>query len=95
MNEMRICAPKQRTEATYPCHWIRGKLEEAEEQSDPDGGSMVEINLHSVDISDTATPTQLARHICPNSSSFQKLTFDSATCTLLHNSEDDSNLWLI
>jgi hypothetical protein len=58
MNEMRICAPKQRTEATYPCHWIRGKLEEAEEQSDPDGGSMVEINLHSVDISDTATPTQ-------------------------------------
>jgi hypothetical protein len=33
------------TEATDPCDWIRGKLEEAEEEGDPIGGPAVSINL--------------------------------------------------
>jgi hypothetical protein len=55
---MQIFAPKQWTEAAYSCGWIRGKLEEAEEEGDPVGGPAVSINLDPWDLSDTGTPTR-------------------------------------
>jgi hypothetical protein len=41
-----------------PCGWIREKLEEAEEDSDPVGGPVVSINLEPRDFSDTGPPTR-------------------------------------
>jgi hypothetical protein len=58
-------------DAADPCGWIRGKLEEAEEEGNPVGGSAVSINLVPRDLSDTGTPTRQhtpddmrLQHIC-------------------------------
>ena len=43
--QMQIFAPNQWTEAADPCGWIRGKVEEAEEEGNLVGGPDVSINL--------------------------------------------------
>jgi hypothetical protein len=45
---MQIFAPNQWTEAADPCGGLRKKLEEAEKESNPVGGSEVSINLRSL-----------------------------------------------
>jgi hypothetical protein len=56
--QMQVIAPNQWTEAADPCSWIRGKLEEAEEEGDPVGGPAVSINMDSQDLSDTGSATR-------------------------------------
>jgi hypothetical protein len=41
-----------------PCGWIREKLEEAEEESNPVGGPEVSIDLDPWDLSDMGPPTR-------------------------------------
>jgi hypothetical protein len=55
---MQIFTPNQWTEDAAPCGWIREKLEETEEESDPVGGPEVSINLDPRDLSDTGPPTR-------------------------------------
>jgi hypothetical protein len=46
------------TEAADPWGWIRGKLEEAEEEGDPVGEPAVSINLDPQNLSDTGPLTR-------------------------------------
>jgi hypothetical protein len=46
------------TEAADPCGWIRGMLEQAEEEGHPLGGSTVPISLDPRDLSHTGPPTK-------------------------------------
>jgi hypothetical protein len=55
---MQTFTPKQWTEAADPCGWIRGKLEEAEEEGDSVGEPAVSINLDPGNLSDTGTSTR-------------------------------------
>jgi hypothetical protein len=41
---MQIFVLNQWSESADPCGWIREKLEEAEEESDPVGGPAVSVN---------------------------------------------------
>jgi hypothetical protein len=52
-SQMQLFSPNQWSKAGDPCGWIREKLEEAEEESDPIGGPAVSINLDPRDLSDT------------------------------------------
>jgi hypothetical protein len=49
-------APNQWTASADPYDWIRWKLEEAEEEGDPVGGSAVSTNIEPWNLSDTGTP---------------------------------------
>jgi hypothetical protein len=55
---MQIFTPNQWTEAADLCGWIRGKLEEAEEEGNPVGGPAVSINVDLRDLPDTGPPTR-------------------------------------
>jgi hypothetical protein len=55
---MQIFASNQWTEAADPCSWIRGKLEEAEEEGNFVLGQAVSINLDPRDLSDTLPLTR-------------------------------------
>ena len=57
-SQMQLFASNQWTEAAEPCSWIRGKLEEAEEEGKPVRGLAVSTHLDTQDLSDTGPPTR-------------------------------------
>jgi hypothetical protein len=60
-SQMQIFAPNPWTETADPFGWIRGKLEEAEEEGNPAGGPAVSINLDP-EISQTLNHQQGSIH---------------------------------
>jgi hypothetical protein len=56
--QMELFVPNQWTEAAAPYDWVRGKLEEAEEEGDSVGEPEVSTNLDPRDLSDTGSPTR-------------------------------------
>jgi hypothetical protein len=60
---MQILTPKQWVEAYDPRGWIRGTLEEAEEEGDPVGGPAVTTNLDAQVWSLRHWDTNLAAYI--------------------------------
>ena len=57
-SQKQIFTPNQWTEAADLCGWIRGKLEDDEEEGDPVGGPAVSINLDPWDLSYTGPPNR-------------------------------------
>jgi hypothetical protein len=57
-SQMQIFAFSQWTKAADPYVWIRGKLEEVEEEGDPARWPVVSINLFLGDLSNTGTPNK-------------------------------------
>jgi hypothetical protein len=55
---MEIFVLNQWTEAADPCGWIRGKLEESEEEGNPVVGAAISINLDLQDLLDTGPSTR-------------------------------------